>query len=343
MTVLSRHQNNYNFIRFFAAIYVIVKHSYGLLGYKFPADILLDGNLAVSIFFLISGYLITGSAVSAKSIKNYFWKRFLRIYPALAVVVVLTVFVLGPLMTVLPIHHYFTNPETYKYLISSSIFKIYYTLPGVFETNHSSGVNGSLWSLIYEIIMYIFTAIFVALPILKGKKKLVLAAVVGMFIFRIIIAHRYSWYNYGTPYLLKLNIMFLFEWSFYFLIGAFVYHYKHVIKFKLVPFLFLVLSYSICLYLNYSKITPYLHYISLAYSVFYLGNIKGWLNKFGQKGDLSYGLYIYAFPIQQCFVTLFPDISVWELLISSSLITLIFSYYSWHLIEKKSLLFKDKF
>lgn len=334
----NRHQNNYDFLRFFAAMFVIFKHSFNLLGLKFPINEIMNGNFAVPIFFLISGQLITSSAIKTQNIISYFKKRFLRIFPGMIVMTFFVAFIIGPLFTELPLFAYLKNIQTYKYLLSSSIFKIYYTLPGVFENNIKTDcVNGSLWTLIYELILYIVTAIIVSITFFKNKKKWLLLALIIMFLIRALIAHRYYWFSYTHPLLLNLNITYLFEWSFYFLIGVNFHHFGDKIKLNWQTLCFLSFLYASSLYFSFNNISSILHYIVISYAVFFLGNLKGVLNKFGKYGDISYGLYIYAYPIQQGIISYYPKINVESLILLSSLITIVLAILSWYLVESPML------
>ena len=334
----NRFQNNYDFLRFFAAMYVIFKHSYNLLGLKFPVNEIINGSIAMPVFFLISGQLITASAIYSPNIFTYFKKRFLRIFPGIIVMTFFVAFLIGPLFTNLSLSEYLKNIETYKYLISSSIYKIYYNLPGVFDDNlHTNCVNGSIWTLVYELFLYIVTGLIISITFFKDKKKWLLIALVIMFLIRALLAHRYYWYSYSHPLVLNLNIMYLFEWSFYFLIGANFHHFKNKIKLNWQTLSLLILIYILTLYFNLNNISSILHYIVVSYAVFFLGNLKGVFNKFGKYGDFSYGIYIYAYPIQQAIISSYPNINVGSLIVFSSLITFGLAVLSWYLVESPML------
>ena len=334
----NRHQNNYDFLRFFAAMLVIFKHSFNLLGLKFPINEIMNGNFAVPIFFLISGQLITASAINTQNRLTYFKKRFLRIFPGMIVMTLFVAFLVGPLFTNLSLFEYLKNVETYKYLISSSIYKIYYNLPGVFENNiETNDVNGSLWTLIYELFLYIVTALLASITFFKDKKKWLPVALIVMFLLRALLAHRYYWYNYNHPLVLNLNMMYLFEWSFYFLIGANYHHFKEKIKLNWQTFSFLLLIYILFLFFDLDNISSLLHYIVISYAVFFFGNLKGVFNNFGKYGDFSFGLYIYAYPIQQSIISYYPNINVGGLIIFSSVITFVLAISSWYLVESPML------
>ena len=75
----------------------------------------------------------------------------------------------------------------------------------------------------------------------------------------------------------------------------------------------------------------------IPYIVFYLAYIpKGRIRKFNTIGDYSYGIYIYAFPVQQSIIALFPYVKVYQMVILSLIVTLFLAYLSWQLVEEKA-------
>ena len=145
-----RFQNNYDFLRIFAAFCIIFFHSFGLLGKAAAEPLVKFSNgrinfsfIGLCIFFCISGYLIAKSAVKSPSIVNYLWKRLLRIQPLLIVTCFVTVFLIGPVFTSLSFKSYFSDFHTY------SLFQ-----------KHSSG----FWSAVY------FTRCFYARVACKRSK-----------------------------------------------------------------------------------------------------------------------------------------------------------------------------
>ena len=102
-------------------------------------------------FFAISGFLVTASLLK-RGLVDYTISRALRIYPALAVCVFATVFILGPALTRLSLSEYFSHPTTWNFLTNALLFmNMVWTLPGVFESNVLPAVNGSLWTLPVEV------------------------------------------------------------------------------------------------------------------------------------------------------------------------------------------------
>ena len=154
------HNNNINALRFIAAFMVIFSHSFVLVNNELPLIFGISvGGVAVDIFFVLSGYLIAKSWSRDENILRYFLRRFLRIFPALFVIVLLTIFVLGPLTSNLSPEAYFANPDVYKYLLNAILIRNDY-LPGVFENNpYPNAINGSLWTLTIEACMYLLLPI----------------------------------------------------------------------------------------------------------------------------------------------------------------------------------------
>jgi peptidoglycan/LPS O-acetylase OafA/YrhL len=83
---------------------------------------------------------------------------------------------------------------------------------------------------------------------------------------------------------------------------------------------------------------------SLAYILFYLAYVPaGRIRKYNALGDYSYGVYIYAFPVQQSVIALFPGISVALLTLLSVSVTLMLAVLSWYLLEQPALAIKGRF
>lgn len=139
---------------------VLIGHSYILLGLPWPtvAGIGIH-EIGVKLFFLISGYLITASWISCPDFWRFAEKRARRIMPALLVVVWLTVFVVGPIVTTDP--SYWRSPVTWTYLWRNSLLLPFHSLPGVFAYNPTPAVNGSLWTLPVEAFCYLLAPLLV--------------------------------------------------------------------------------------------------------------------------------------------------------------------------------------
>lgn len=163
-SIADHSENAFDFVRFAAAFSVLFSHSFPLCGIREPLLVfgLPLANIAVYVFFVISGFLVYQSWARDPSLGRFAARRGLRLLPALVVAVCVTVFVIGPLMTTLPLVQYFRGADTWTYLLSNASLVVgRYTLPGVFESNpYPAAVNGSLWTLRYEALMYIILAAF---------------------------------------------------------------------------------------------------------------------------------------------------------------------------------------
>ena len=181
------------------------------------------GSIAVDVFFITSGFLVTASLLTRQSIIEFVWARVLRIYPALLILVLFTVFVLGVYFTSLPLSAYFTSGRTYTYLLKCSTLislGVPFKLPGVFDNNpFKSAVNGSLWTMPYEVRMYaILTVLWFALRItrtyrLKAFQLIIISYAVlsGIYVLAI------HFYFPTVNWFVKFSFMFFTGSSFYIL------------------------------------------------------------------------------------------------------------------------------
>jgi peptidoglycan/LPS O-acetylase OafA/YrhL len=345
---LSNLSNNFNFIRLIVAISVQISHSISLsyikqddAVVKLTRGIYSCSHLGVATLFIISGYVITNSAFHSKSWKSFLWKRVLRLIPGLLIVLLFCAFILGPIVTSEPLYFYFSSKETYRFLSFVFLYIQKYSLPGVFENNPISAINGSLWTLAYEFTLSILVMFGFLFGILK-KRKLVLCLWILFLTFRIYLGNMYFWYSYAAPFTLNLNMLYVFEWSFYFLSGMLVFLYRDLNIIKLKMLIILFCSYILATSLKKKYILYILNYILVPYLVFYLSFIPGKLNSISQFGDFSYGIYIYAFPVQQTLIYfLGAEIPVNLNILLYIIATFPLAVASWFFIEQRALRYKN--
>ena len=156
-------QNNFNILRLIFASTVIISHSYPLTNNieifsKITNNQIDLGSISVEIFFIISGYLIFTSLHCSKSIISYLWKRILRLFPALVIMLLITILIL-PFIT--NSNNIFLQKDYYSYLYNNlTLYRVQYSVKGIFENNpYPKAINGSLWTLRYEFTMYLFLII----------------------------------------------------------------------------------------------------------------------------------------------------------------------------------------
>ncbi len=180
---LENRDNNFDVLRLVAAVLVLLSHCYPLTGHPEPFAELTGvtlGEVGVVMFFAMSGFLIAKSWTDEPQPGRYFFKRALRLLPALVVAVAFTTLIVGPLFTELPLTDYFTDPETWIYLIRASLLvTIAGQLPGVFEDNvYPEAVNGSLWTLPLEAGCYVMIVVLGLIGVLQRRALLGAAAAV---------------------------------------------------------------------------------------------------------------------------------------------------------------------
>lgn len=299
--VSNDRNNNLNLIRFIAAVMVILNHSYPLSGGPECVDSLYYltrgqttfGNLAVCIFFFFSGFLINKTAHKGKSGYSFFRARCLRIFPCLVVIVTLCAFVLGPSVTTYGLKEYWSSSKTYQYLLNI-VFIPRHSLPGVFETNiYGSAVNGALWTLGVEFLCYIVCYVLWKMGLSEENRMKYL-----IFPF---LAIYFVLYYIALAESLSLQAALRACGVFY--CGMVYYTYREFIQInRLAVFLCgvgLLLSAAIHLYdIGLLFCIPYI----LTYLAF--GTRIKW-GGFGEKAEISYGIYLCAFPIQQTITMLF--------------------------------------
>lgn len=290
--------NNLNFIRFAAAVMVIGGHSYSLSGEK--ADWLSRltsgqaslGGWAVCIFFFFSGFWICRSVQKNPAFSSYLKARCVRIFPCLITVVFLSAFVLGSFVTTLSLREYFSDRHTYSYLLNSVLI-IRHNLPGVFGHNsYGSVVNGSLWTLPVEFLCYIICFFAWRIGILTEQKLkyTIPLFIIGYFLVSVLTG--------------KIPLLFgIVRPCCMFYLGMLCNVYRKYIRIKpsMVLLCILALFMSACVHLLKYTLILFMPYILIWLSF----GTKRKLSGFGTKLELSYGMYLCAFPIQQTVTMLF--------------------------------------
>ncbi|PHY18244.1 acyltransferase [Caulobacter sp. BP25] len=308
----------FDYLRLIAAILVVAHHARVLDG-RPPAMIgtSLDlGALGVGVFFAISGYLVAGSLARTPSLATFLAKRALRIFPGLLAALLVTAFVIGPVSTMLKASDYLSAPEVYGYVLRNlTLYAVTYDLPGVFMSVPLAGVvNGSLWTLRLEFTAYLALGALGALRQATPKvlTVLALAAAAGSIAIHALGLDAHS-DLFRMAYLAGTN-------GFLFLSGAAL----KASDWRAPSWL----TIATALLLN----TP-LWFLGLPLIVLRLGMIEA--PKI--PADLSYGLYIYSFPLQQMLAQ-HGRLD----LVTSLAVALPCAALSWFLVEKPALRLKAR-
>lgn len=327
--------NNFNLIRFVAAFSVLISHSFAVVGGPSawePLEATFGytlGEVAVDVFFASSGFLVTGSLLRLGSIKEFARMRALRIYPGLFVAVCLTAFVLGSTVTTLDLGAYASDLATHTYWARNAtlVTGIQHTLPGVFTELPLAGVvNGSLWTLPFEIAAYTALASLWLLCGNSNQSSHRFALILSIALFACLVV-------FHVLRIEAIQAHHVFRLFFMFVGGALFYSIRQHVR--LDWRIGLLLAALLGTSLIESRLFVWLYPLSVAYLTLLLAYAPGrTIRIFNRFGDYSYGIYIYAFPIQQGVLAYFPRASIAELIVLASLLTLGMAIASWHLVEK---------
>lgn len=330
--------NNFTLIRVVASFIVLVYHCWSLHGQEtyrdFAASMGLSApRIALHVFFVISGFLITASLFSRDDIIGFASARFLRVFPGLWVMLIVTVGALGLFVGTLPAREFFASPITQDYFIRGAtlVNGVRFRLPGLFEANpYPLAVNGSLWTLPVEWRLYEYLAAGWVVWALKPSWRLQafrlgLPLLSVVFLIRAYDVHQFVTPEDDAPILIAM-----------FLYGAALYVWREKIRLSWGLFAGLIAALAVSFLdapIFFAVYLAAIPFVTLCAA--YL--IGGPFLAYNRFGDYSYGVYIYAFPIQQALMTLIPGISFGAYVGASSLLTLSCAVLSWHLVERPAL------
>jgi peptidoglycan/LPS O-acetylase OafA/YrhL len=345
-------------LRFLLAASVIYSHCFVLIYLKMEdvetlrlltrnqADF---GDIAVSFFFVISGFLIVRSYVFSTSLSSYFTKRILRIVPGFAVAFLISVFVLGALGTATAAH---PLGDWSRYLSHMSIRRIVWQLftleaprgARTFASNPLPNmVNESLWTIQYEFLCYLLVPL-VALAGLVKRRWFMLACFLAAYVLFILkqakLVDMYAYddpWNLVLPYPSELPRLLAF-----FLAGACFYSYRdRIVRSRVITALCIaLLGFTARWGWGLNLLLP----LAGTYLLFYIAyNPRIRFYNFAKSGDYSYGLYLYGWPVQQLVLYFFaPHLNAHGLFLLAFPLTLAAAYLSWHIVEKRFLKMKSR-
>jgi peptidoglycan/LPS O-acetylase OafA/YrhL len=321
----------FDLLRLLAASVVLLYHSRGVEAgdiqadplFKFSGGFIQSGLLAVLVFFAISGFLVTPGLIRSRDAVVYLVHRAVRIFPALFVVVLVTMLALGPALTVRPLASYFADPDVYRYAKNAITLSVRY-LPGVLGPDgRPIIVNGALWTLYFEVLSYLALALMCVLRRLRPEA------------FLILFLAAYAIYVSVT---LDREIAAAMPDRFVTFIGLFVYFAAGAALFACRE------------YLPYSKglafgalalvvialpvgMGPVVLPICLPYVIVVCGLSRPVGVSF-VKQDLSYGLYLIHAPVLVTLIVMCPFVKTWWMAAAIALpVTMVLSYLSWTYIE----------
>jgi peptidoglycan/LPS O-acetylase OafA/YrhL len=313
------HTTGFDYVRIALAVGVTIHHATIVSAdhldffrtiWRVPLEVVLPA------FFALSGFLVSGSLLR-NSVPQFVALRVMRIFPALAVEVILCALILGPLFTTLPLGGYFGHPMFHRYLLNM-FGVIHFFLPGVFG---GAPINPQLWTIPVELECYVALVVIALLGLIR-RRWVLLVLVAGGCAVMTAIALRHGLIADNHPLTGRVLVTS-------YLAGALVFYFRDRLPFNAALF---CVSLALAAVFIYFQPLAYLSGPPIAYATAYVG-----LQRFRPIpfGDLSYGVYLFHYPIAQTIVHVFaPNLHWYELLALMLVVTSLFAAASWLLVEQ---------
>jgi peptidoglycan/LPS O-acetylase OafA/YrhL len=327
-------QNNFNLLRLILASLVILSHSASLIDGDGRRDLIVRmyhryafGELAVDGFFLLSGYLIMQSWDTQPYAWQFLKKRVLRIYPGFIVVSLICAFVVGPLGAIPS--EYFAAFDAAE-LLRGIVFLQKPVVPDVFSGQPYPSVNGSLWTISREFTCYMLILVFGVSGALRVRH---LWAALSVVVLASVLAPNLIHVPWIDPRDLRV--------SSFFLSGGCFYIYREYIRFD--GRLAAICTALICVCMFSWRAADLALPTIGGYALLYAGTKhSALLSNFNRLPDVSYGVYLYGWPIQKTLLWHFPITSPWLLTALALTVALVLGMASWFAVEKPALRLKGR-
>lgn len=333
-------RNNFDFLRLLFSSLVIFSHSFPLTKNKeilavYTKNQIDFGSFSVNVFFAISGYLIFNSLKFSKTPINYLFKRCLRLFPALFLMLLISLIIIS---FVYSGENILSEKGFYTYLPNNLIlYRVQFNIKNVFESNpYPNAINGSLWSLSYEFTMYLF--LLLLYPI-RNNRPLVTTALALCLLASFLCATLCPTFLNNLFTFLYLNSFQMYRLATFFIFGSILSLFNlnkinsNTVKVGLVILIIFSLFLNVYNYTSYIFIPTLVILVGISYS-----KILAFIPE--KIGDISYGVYIYGFIIQQTFMN-YLNLNPYQLTLLTLPVAYIFSYFSWHFVESKFLKYKN--
>jgi peptidoglycan/LPS O-acetylase OafA/YrhL len=347
---VDHRQNNFDVLRFLMAVLVIWSHCYplGINGlnnfeplFRWTTGRSTFGSVAVDVFFIISGYLVTMSWQRSRSPWHYLKKRICRIYPGYVMATLLCAFVVAPLF-VRPGMQWM-NGELLWRLVKAMPQLHEYKFESVFADNPLPGtMSGSVWTIRYEFICYLLVLALGMSKLLRRRWGVVALFLIGLGLMFIqhVEGDNFGWITLHWPMFMTRLLGGVDDWprflTFY-TAGMVYYLFRDEIPHR--DWLAVLSVTALALGILFPPVFMTTLAVGGSYLVFWLAFQKHFaLPNFARYGDFSYGIYLYGFPIQQILVaTLGKRLCPWQLFALAAPLSILAGAVSWHVLEKRFL------
>lgn len=335
-SVFDPRRNSLNAIRLLLAALVIVSHAWPLGRYGSDPSF-GDQNLggwAVAGFFTVSGFLITMSGERSRTVWDYLWRRVLRIYPGFVVALVIGGFVLAPVASLLGGGRYSLAGAGQYVVRNLGLFIVSYRPTGMFDdAPFNKSLNGALWTLFFEFLCYLAVAVVIAFLPRRARPPVIL----GIFVAGTVIMLAVTF----TDLTLSERALRLARLGTYFAAGAVLHQFRDRVPFS--PLLTAVAA-GLTVATAFTGTSQALAGLPVAYLLL-SGSMLLPLSGIGARNDISYGLYIYGFPVEQTLTLLLLrlhlTVPVGAYVVLALAAALPFAWASWLLVERPAMRWKS--
>lgn len=323
-------------IRIVAATVVLVHHCRGVEYVDIRVDPLFQysggdihfGFLAVLVFFTISGFLVTPGLLRSENMIDFASHRILRISPALIAVVIASMALVGPTLSVFPPASYFSDPNLYRY--AKNVLTLTYDyLPGVFDNDgHPILINGALWTLHFEVLSYVTLALTSMLGILRRRSLFLILFLASYGI------HLAMSFDPTLVAVLPDRFLTFIKLFVYFGAGATLFIFSERVPFSIV---FATGALALVMAALPFGLGAVVMPLCVPYIIIFCG-LSALPGQPLLKHDLSYGVYLIHGPVLLAYSLVFPNVRIWWIsAVSVFFITLVLSYLSWKFVEEPAL------
>jgi peptidoglycan/LPS O-acetylase OafA/YrhL len=338
-----RHYPNFDALRLLAAASVVFSHSFLIATGSEASEPLsatgrVTGIYGVFVFFILSGFLVTGSAKRSADLGDYFRKRFLRIAPGFVACLLLLTYAVCPFLAENGVTAFLLDPA----VTSNALQTIFLHTGGLYfdnvqfypplnTTDFLPGVaNGALWTIRLEMIGYVLVALLLGVSLLEEKRQ-ILSVLVALAV--IVIA---AVYGRVVPSKWIVDLLFVLP---AFCCGIIMNWLVGLHRPR--GWIALICGLGL-LPAAYFHLLPEIFCYLAAYPVIWLGAVRfppfAWV---GAHGDISYGVYLYGWPVTQLIRSAVGEgWSGYQMAAIALPATAVLGYLSWHLIEKPALSYK---
>lgn len=334
----SHRGNHYDLLRLCLALMVILSHTPELIDGERDGELLTRvfhtisfGDLGVTGFFLLSGFLIVGSWSRKPDLRTFLRNRTLRIVPGFVVASLLSVLVVGWLGAEKP--NYFSHLDIPRTVLDLCSLKEPST-PAVFEDSNYPLVNGPLYTIRYEFRCYLLVALVGVLGAFRFRWlwPVLCAAGAGVVLWpKSYLWDSPTWLAWlaPSPYLTARFVSI-------FAAGACFYLFRKELSLR---GRWALLASGVLVSGLFSVWTAHVALVTAgAYALFWLGSCSWrWLGWLRPRSDISYGVYLYGWPIQKLLLWHWPELAFWQLFPASASLALLAGWISWNVIEKPAL------